>query len=304
MHSKREYKIISFYEFINLTEIEQLKFKLHDFLKKRTAKGTILLANEGLNGTISIREKYSLEFENFINKILKKRVFFKIQNHFEHVFLRLKVKIKSEIIKMGKKNIYPNINTGRHVSSDEWDELIADKDTLLIDTRNNYESKIGTFKGSILVNSSNFTEFPKWVRKNQKKMKNKKVAMFCTGGVRCEKASSYLRKNGFKNVFQLEGGIISYFQKTKNKKKNWIGECFVFDERVSITENLSKGNYDQCFACRTPINDKDKNSKMFKKGISCPNCYKLTTIKRKKNFEERNKQISLARKKGIKHLGN
>ena len=304
MHKKREYKVISFYEFINLTEIEQLKFKLHDFLRKRKAKGTILVAREGLNGTISIRENYCLEFKNFINKILKKRVFFKIQNHFEHVFLRLKVKVKSEIIRMGQKNIYPNINTGLHVSSDEWDELIADKNTLLIDTRNNYESKIGTFKGSILVNSSNFTEFPKWVRKNEKKMKNKKVAMFCTGGVRCEKASSFLRKNGFKNVFQLEGGIISYFQKTKNKKKNWIGECFVFDERVSITENLSKGNYDQCFACRTPINDKDKNSKMFKKGISCPNCYKLTTIKRKKNFEERNKQISLARKKGIKHLGN
>ena len=304
MHKKREYKIISFYEFINLTEIEQLKFELLDFLKKRAAKGTIIIAREGLNGTISIRENYSLEFKNLINKILKKRVFFKIQNHFEHVFLRLKVKVKSEIIRMGQKNIYPNINTGLHVSSDEWDELIADKNTLLIDTRNNYESKIGTFKGSILVNSSNFTEFPKWVRKNQKKMKNKKVAMFCTGGVRCEKASSYLRKNGFKNIFQLEGGIISYFKKTKNKKKNWIGECFVFDERVSITENLSKGNYDQCFACRTPINDKDKNSKMFKKGISCPNCYKLTTIKQKKNFEERNKQISLARKKGIKHLGN
>ena len=128
--------------------------------------------------------------------------------------------------------------------------------------------------------------------------------MFCTGGVRCEKASSYLKKNGFKNVFQLEGGIISYFQQTKNKSKNWIGECFVFDERVSITENLSKGNYDQCFACRTPINEKDKNSKMFKKGISCPNCYEITTTKQKKGFEERNKQISLAKKKGIKHLGN
>ena len=304
MHKKREYKIISFYEFINLTEIEQLKFELLDFLKKRAAKGTIIIAREGLNGTISVKENHSVEFKNLINKILKKRVFFKIQNHFEHVFLRLKVKVKSEIIRMGQKNIYPNISTGLHVSSDKWDELIADKNTLLIDTRNNYESKIGTFKGSILVNSSNFTEFPKWVRKNQKKMKNKKVAMFCTGGVRCEKASSYLRKNGFKNVFQLEGGIISYFQKTKNKKKNWIGECFVFDERVSITENLSKGNYDQCFACRTPINDKDKNSKMFKKGISCPNCYEITTIKQKKSFEERIKQILLAKKKRIKHLGN
>ena len=304
MHKKKEFKVISFYEFINLTEIEQLKSELLYFLKKRKAKGTILLAREGLNGTISIKKNHSLEFKNFINKVLNKKVFFKTQNHFEHVFLRLKVKIKPEIIRMGQKNIHPNLNTGLHVDSDEWDKLITDKQTILIDTRNNYESKIGTFKGSILVNSSNFTEFPKWVKKNEKKIKNKKVAMFCTGGVRCEKASSYLKKNGFKNVFQLEGGIISYFKQTKNKSKNWIGECFVFDERVSITENLSKGNYDQCFACRTPINEKDKNSEMFKKGISCPNCYEITTIKQKKSFEERNKQISLAKKKGIKHLGN
>ena len=304
MHNKTEYKVISFYEFINLNKIEQLKFKLKDFLTRKKAKGTILIAREGLNGTISIEKNHSLEFKNFVNKVLNKKVFFKIQNHFEHVFLRLKVKIKPEIIRMGQKNIHPNLNTGLHVNSDEWDKLITDKQTILIDTRNNYESKIGTFKGSILVNSSNFTEFPKWVKKNQKKIKNKKLAMFCTGGVRCEKASSYLKKNGFKNVFQLEGGIISYFQQTKNKRKNWIGECFVFDERVSITENLSKGSYDQCFACRTPINEKDKNSEMFKKGISCPNCYEITTIKQKKSFEERNKQISLAKKKGIKHLGN
>ena len=304
MHKKTEYKVISFYEFINLNKIEQLKFELNDFLKRKKAKGTILIATEGVNGTISIKKAHSLEFKNFVNKLLNKKVFFKVQNHFEHVFLRLKIKIKPEIIRMGKKNVHPNLNTGLHVNSGEWERLITDKNTILIDTRNKYESKIGTFKGSILVNSSNFTEFPKWVKKNEKKIKNKKVAMFCTGGVRCEKASSYLKKNGFKNIFQLEGGIISYFQQTKNKSKNWIGECFVFDERVSITENLSKGNYDQCFACRTPINEKDKNSEMFKKGISCPNCYEITTIKQKKSFEERNKQILLAKKKGIKHLGN
>ena len=303
MHKKEEFKIISFYEFINLKEIEQLKSELLYFLKKKKAKGTILLAKEGLNGSISIKKTHELEFKNFVNKILNKKIFFKTQNFFEHVFLRLKVKIKSEIIKMGKKNIYSYEKTGLYVEPDDWDKLVADKTTLLIDTRNNYESKIGTFKGSMLVNSSNFTEFPKWVKKNKEKIKDRKIAMFCTGGVRCEKASSYLKKNGFKNVYQLEGGIISYFQQTKNKSKNWVGECFVFDERVSLKENLSKGNYDQCFACRTPINDRDKNSRMFKKGISCPNCYEITSIKQKESFEERNKQISLAKKKGIKHLG-
>ena len=304
MHYKTKFNIISFYEFINLTEIEQLKSELIHFLKKRNSKGTILLAKEGLNGTISIKKNYSLEFKNFINKILKKKIFFKTHNYSEHVFLRLKIKIKSEIIKMGKKNIQPNKKTGHHIVPDEWDKLIADKNTVLVDTRNNYESKIGTFKGSILVNSANFREFPEWVKKNEKKIKNRKIAMFCTGGVRCEKASSYLRTNGFKNVFQLNGGIISYLQQTKNKSKNWVGECFVFDERVSINENLSKGNYDQCFACRTPINDKDKISEMFRKGISCPHCYDMTTTKQKKNFEERTKQISLAKKKKIKHLGS
>ena len=304
MHKKTEYKVISFYEFINLNKIEQLKFEFSDFLKKKKAKGTILIATEGINGTISIKKDHSLKFKNFVNKILNKKVFFKVQNHFEHVFLRLKIKIKPEIIRMGKKNIHPNLNTGLHVNSGEWDRLITDKNTILIDTRNKYESKIGTFKGSILVNSSNFTEFPKWVKKNEKKIKNKKVAMFCTGGVRCEKASSYLKKNGFKDVFQLEGGIISYFQQTKNKSKNWIGECFVFDERVSITENLSKGNYDQCFACRSALTVEDKNSTNYKKGVFCPKCKKQTSPKQKKGFEERTKQIFIAKKKGIKHLGS
>ena len=165
MHKKIEIKVISFYEFISLNHIEQLKFKLYDFLKIKEAKGTILLAKEGINGTISIKKIHSLEFKNFINEILKKNIFFKTQNHSEHVFLRLKVKIKKEIIKMGEKNICPNKNRGLHVHPDEWDDLIKDKNTMLIDTRNNYESKIGTFKGSILVNSSNFTEFPKWVKK-------------------------------------------------------------------------------------------------------------------------------------------
>ena len=158
------------------------------------------------------------------------------------------------------------------------------KNVVLIDTRNIYESRIGTFKGSILVNSSNFTEFPKWVKKNEKKIKNKKIAMFCTGGVRCEKASSYLINQGFKDVFQLAGGILGYFKKTKNVNKNWNGECFVFDERVSLTEKLSKGNYDQCFGCRSPIDQEDKKSKNYKKGIYCPHCFNMTTPLQKKKL--------------------
>jgi|TARA_B100000287_G_scaffold151228_1_gene143047 UPF0176 protein len=302
MHNN--YKIISFYEFIKLNNLEQQKSKLFNFLRKKNSKGTILIANEGINGTISVSKDNYKEIVKFINKLLKKEIDFKIQSHSEHAFLRLKIKIKNEIIKLGKKNIFPQKITGNRITPSEWDKLISKKNVVLIDTRNIYESRIGTFKGSILVNSSNFTEFPKWVKKNEKKIKNKKIAMFCTGGVRCEKASSYLINQGFKDVFQLSGGILGYFKKTKNVNKNWNGECFVFDERVSLTEKLSKGNYDQCFGCRSPIDQEDKKSKNYKKGIYCPHCFNMTTSLQKKSFEERHKQIELAKKKGIKHLGS
>jgi|TARA_B100000287_G_scaffold342028_1_gene328649 UPF0176 protein len=302
MHKK--IKIISFYEFIRLNNLEQLKIKLYKFLRKKSSRGTILLAREGINGSISIKNEYREDFTSFINNLLQKKLTYKIQSHSNHVFIRLKVKIKKEIIKMGQKNIFPQDKTGNYVNPDEWDDLVSNKNVILLDTRNDYESKIGTFKGSTCVNSFNFTEFPRWVKENQKRIKNKKIAMFCTGGVRCEKASSFLIKEGFEDVCQLEGGIISYLKKTKNRKRNWVGECFVFDERVSLNVKLFKGNYDQCFGCRSPISENDKVSKNYKKGVYCPNCINKTTIQQKKNFEERSKQIDLAKKKGIKHLGS
>ena len=205
---------------------------------------------------------------------------------------------------MGEKNIFPKKNTGIYIDPSEWDKLISDPNVINIDTRNIYESEIGTFKNSIITNTRNFTEFPNWFKKNKNLVKHKKVAMFCTGGVRCEKASSYLMKHGIKKVFQLKGGIISYLKATKNKNKKWIGECFVFDDRVAIKDNLFKGNYDQCFACRSAINEKEKNSKDYKHGVFCPKCKKITSQEKKKGLEERNKQIFLAKKKGITHLGS
>ncbi len=303
MHTN-SFKIVSFYEFINLKHLEQLKLKLFMFFKNYNFKGSVLLANEGVNATLSLKAEHLEKFEKFLTETFNKKIILKVHDHESHVFLRLKIKIKSEIIRLGKKDVSPRINAGNYVQPEEWDQLIKEKDVLLVDTRNNYESKIGSFKGSLQVNSSNFTEFPKWVNQNKKKIKNKKIAMFCTGGIRCEKASSYLMKVGFDNIFQLEGGIISYLKKTKNKEKNWIGECFVFDDRVSITENLHKGNYFQCFACRSPINIDDKKSQKFREGVSCPYCYDQTSSSKKENFEERKKQIKLAKKKGIKHLGS
>ncbi len=303
MHINEKFKIISFYEFINLNKLDQLKLEILSFLKKKTFKGTILLANEGINGTISCEKTDYKIFIRFIENLLKKKVGFKINDSNTHAFLRLKVKIKKEIIKLEQKNISPLLVTGKYVHPDKWDDLISKKDVVTIDTRNFYESNIGTFAGSILVNSKNFRDFSSWVKKNKEKISKKKIAMFCTGGVRCEKASSYLISRGFKDVFQLQGGIISYFQKTKNKNKRWIGECFVFDERVSVKDDLSKGNYDQCYACRSPVGLREKKSKYFKQGVYCPKCFKKTSKKQKNGFEERKKQMEIAKKNGTKHLG-
>jgi len=182
--------------------------------------------------------------------------------------------------------------------------LTEQKDVVIVDTRNIYESKIGTFKDSLKPNTNNFTEFPEWIKKNKSLLKNRKVAMFCTGGIRCEKATTFLLKNGFKNVCQLEGGIINYFEKTKNNNKKWSGECFVFDERVTINENLDKGIFSQCFACRSAITLDDMESKSYIEGISCPHCFSNTSTKQKESFSERQKQVNIAKIKGIKHLGS
>ena len=296
--------VTALYQFVTVTDLPELKKALRAFERFKDLKGTLIIAKEGINGTIAANPDTMSAILKWFQAHPLFDIAYKQSYCQENPFLRYKVKVKKEIVTIGDEQVDPNHMVGEYVSPKDWNQLIQDPDVLVIDTRNDYESKIGTFKGSILVNSSNFTEFPEWVKNNKKKIKNKKIAMFCTGGVRCEKASSYLMKNGFKYVFQLEGGIISYLKQTKNKSKNWIGECFVFDERVSITENLSKGNYDQCFACRTPINDQDKISEMFRKGISCPHCYDMTTTKQKRSFEERTKQISLAKKKRIKHLGS
>ena len=304
MHKSKKFEIISFYEFINLSSPEQLKFNFYEFLKQRNFRGTIIIANEGVNGTISCKFGKSQEFEVFLEKIVKKKTNLKIHYHSSHPFLRLKVKIKKEIIRLGQNNISPIKKTGIHIEPKEWDRFISNPDVINIDTRNLYESEIGTFKNSLLSNTKNFTEFPEWFKKNQKFMKNKKIAMFCTGGVRCEKASSYLIRLGYKNVYQLNGGIVSYLKETKNKNKKWSGECFVFDERVAICDDLSKGQYDQCYACRSAINEDDKKSTDYKKGVFCPKCKKITSEKQKKGFEERSRQIVLAKKKGITHLGS
>ena len=304
MHKNQPVKIYSFYEFINLTHLQQLKIKLFSFLKKEKFKGTIIIANEGVNGTISSENDNVNKLIIFLKEILKKKIKIKTHNHSAHPFLRLKIKIKKEIVKLGKINITPSKTTGTFVKPNDWDRLLENPDIIKLDTRNSYESEIGTFENSVLTNTDNFTEFPKWIKKNHNLLKNKKIAMFCTGGIRCEKASSFLIKSGFKEIYQLDGGIISYLKETENNNQKWKGECFVFDDRVSLKEDLSQGHYEQCFACRAAVSENDKRSNMYKKGVSCPKCEKITSNRKKEGFQERTRQIKIAKKKGIKHLGS
>ena len=304
MHKKNGFVVCSFYKFIPLNRLETLKSKLFQFFKENNSKGTILISKEGINGSLSFKKEQTKNIKFFLEETCSTGFSFKIQNHSTHVFLRLKIKIKKEIIRLGEFHLAPKIKTGILVAPKKWDELINEENVTIIDTRNDYESEIGSFKNATKTNTNNFTEFPNWVKNNSSDLKKKKIAMFCTGGIRCEKASAFLLNNGYKKVYQLKGGIINYLKITKNKNQKWLGECFVFDERVSLQENLKKGDFFQCYACRSAITKKEMKSKFYKEGISCPKCFKLTSNEKKKNFAERQKQVKLAKKKGIKHLGS
>jgi UPF0176 protein len=220
-------------------------------------------------------------------------------------FARMKVKIKKEIVTIGVRDINPSETTGQHINNEQWNALINDPDTLVIDTRNQYEYSIGTFKNAINPETNSFREFPKWIDENLEELMidKKRVAMFCTGGIRCEKASSLMIKNGCDDVYQLDGGVIKYLEEVNEGESLWDGECFVFDDRVSIKQGLLEGNFSLCHACRMPINEKDIASDEYAEGISCPNCYGTHSEDRKKRFSERQKQIKLAKERGEKHIG-
>jgi len=214
-------------------------------------------------------------------------------------FFRLKVREKKEIVTLRTKIADPENITGKKIKPEEWNDFISDKETILIDVRNNFEVEMGTFKNSINPNTKSFTEFKNYLINDLKGAKNKKIAMFCTGGIRCEKISSYMIKKGFKDVNQLHGGILSYLEKTTNKNSLWNGECFVFDNRVSVKNELKDGTYELCHACRYPLSRDQLKSKKYIKGLSCSNCYGKISESKKKSLMDRNKQISIAKKKGL-----
>ena len=301
------FKVASLYKFHSIENPLSVQQMLKSDLDDNLVTGTILIGKEGLNGTISASIK---DMKNAISIIKSIKGFDDINIKYSKSkikpFIRLKVKTKEEIVTIGDKKLDPSINSGIYVEPKDWNSLIAKGDVLLIDTRNNYEYSIGTFKNSINPRTNNFREFPNWV-KNQKfsnkDKKTKKVAMFCTGGIRCEKATSYMKKEGFKNVFHLKGGVLKYFEDISTDQSKWIGECFVFDNRVSLDHNLDEGSYDMCHGCRMPITKQDKESKYFIKGVSCPACFASKTDEQKSRYMSRQKQIDLAKSRNENHIG-
>lgn len=299
-----DYVIAAMYKFVRLKDYQSMQPKLLLFCQERHIFGTILLAEEGINGTVvgtrqSIDELIGyLKSDDRLSELEHKESFSN-----EIPFHRMKVKLKTEIVTMGQPNIKPSDRSGTRVEPKQWNEIISDPEVLVIDTRNEYEYQIGSFKNAISPDTTNFREFPKYVNQQLNPDKVKKVAMFCTGGIRCEKASAFMLEQGFEEVYQLNGGILKYLEEVEQNESLWEGECFVFDSRVSVDHQLAEGSYEQCFACRRPITDEDMSSTDYQQGVSCPHCINETTAEQRAAFNERQKQVTLAKERNQKHIG-
>jgi len=295
------FEVLGFYKFIKINALKKNKDILQKLLIQNNLRGTIIIAKEGLNGTISGKSKNILIL---INKLQSLFSFKKFDNNNKskssfQPFHKPKVKIKKEIVPMNLTLNPKERNLNTHLDPREWNKLIKKKDTHIIDTRKPFEYEVGTFKKSINPNINNFRDFPKYLKKLKK---NKPIAMFCTGGIRCEKTSVFLKKKGFKNIYQLNGGILNYLQKMKKEESLWKGECFVFDNRISLKHGLKSGTFKMCSGCRKPISPKDRKSKKYEEGVSCPSCYDNLTTEQKSRFRMRQSQIYKAKKSGQKHI--
>ncbi len=296
--------VAALYRFVTLDNFRELREPLLDFCRQHQVLGTLLLADEGINGTVAgSREGIDALIAYLRADPRMASLSWKESYHDEPPFLRMKVKLKREIVTMGVPGVDPNRVVGTYVQPTEWNQIVDDPDVVVIDTRNDYEVDIGSFKGALDPRTVNFRDFPEWVRTHLDPSKHTKVAMFCTGGIRCEKASSFMIQEGFDEVYHLEGGVLKYLEEVPAEDSRWEGECFVFDSRVAVNHSLEKGQYDQCFACRHPITEADKRSPKFEKGVSCPKCYDEQTPDQHARFKERQKQVELARQRGEKHVG-
>ena len=296
--------VAALYRFVALPDFEDLRQPLLDLMIDSEVKGTLLLASEGINGTIAgsragiDRVLAWLQRDARFTGLEAKESFVD-----EMPFYRTKVKLKREIVTMGVDNIDPNDIVGTYVEPRDWNALISDPDVLVLDTRNDYEVEIGSFEHAVNPKTASFRELPDYVAEHLDSTVHKKVAMFCTGGIRCEKSTAFLKQQGFDEVYHLKGGILKYLEEVPEADSKWQGECFVFDNRVTVNHQLEKGHYDQCHACRRPITEEDKLSPQYQKGISCHRCHDQQTQRQKQRYSEREKQIELARRRGESHIG-
>lgn len=299
-----QYVVCALYKFVALENFQTIRQPLLDLMLEQQVRGTLLLAHEGINGTVAgSREGIDAVLDWLQQQPGLDAIVYKESFTDEAPFKRTKVKLKKEIVTMGVEDIDPNQVVGTYVEPKDWNELIKDPEVLLIDTRNDYEYVVGTFENAVNPKTETFREFPQYVKDHLDPQKHKKVAMFCTGGIRCEKSTALLKQEGFEEVFHLKGGILKYLEDVPKEETTWQGECFVFDDRVTVDHDLEPGSYDQCNACRLPITEQDKLSEKYEQGVSCPYCFDKTTPEQKARYLEREKQIQLAKQRGEQHVG-
>ena len=299
------YLVAALYHFVSVPGFRDLRAPLQAFCEANDVRGTLLLAHEGINGTIAGPDAGV----NAVLGFLRGQPEFATLEHKESraskaPFLRMKVKLKKEIVTMGVEDIDPRRVVGTYVAPRDWNALISDPDTIVIDTRNDYETALGVFKGAIDPNLKTFRAFPDWVKANEGLHDKPKIAMYCTGGIRCEKATAFMKEQGFDEVYHLKGGILKYLEEVPAEESLWEGACFVFDERVSVVQGLEQGDHKLCRACRNPLTAEDMVSAHYEAGVSCPQCYEVRSEDDRNRFRERERQARLARERGEKHLGS
>jgi UPF0176 protein len=303
-HPGGDFLVAALYHFVALARFEALGEPLQALCDDNGIKGTVLLAHEGINGTIAGTDKAA---ERVLSYLRSQPELANLEHKESRAsampFNRMKVRLKKEIVTMGVVDIDPNRVVGTYVSPKDWNALISDPETIVIDTRNDYETAIGMFKGAVDPNTKTFREFPDWVRQNTGLHNKPKIAMYCTGGIRCEKATAFMKAQGFDEVYHLKGGILKYLEEVPKEESLWEGACFVFDERVSVEHGLKEGNHRLCHACRNPITAEETTSVFYEAGVSCSQCYEARSESDRQRYRERQRQIALARKRGQRHIG-
>jgi len=296
--------VAAFYRFVRLPDYRELREPLQRLCEELRLLGSILLAEEGINGTVSGADTDIAKlFESLRADPRLADLHYKESRANEQPFYRMKVRLKAEIVSMGIAGVDPNRVVGEYVSPEDWNALISRKGVRLVDTRNHYEYHLGTFKGAEDPNTASFRDFPKWAAENLDPERDQEIAMFCTGGIRCEKATSWLLEQGFKHVYHLDGGILNYLESVERQESLWEGDCFVFDNRVTVDHELAEGDFEVCPACRMPLTEEDRQSPLFELHVSCPRCHSSLTERRREGLLERARQIKLAEERGERHIG-